>query len=436
DVSKKSTRVIKRPASVRLLAWHPHRDQIAVLSGNESLHILDLENDQEKILTWQDPVSHSARPVVWSPDGKVLTCGSREPWLRLWNADGTGVTHKWKVPGKGFTHVSWNSNNHRLTTLGIGDKVRFWTAEGKQVALLEGQEVYRYLTPVWSPDGKTSAILGRDGTIRFANQRGQILSVYQDEDSRQNQVRWSPHSDLLAVAGTGDVAKVKLLDTDGRIVKTLQGDVTRICQLDWHPQAHQLAMIDLEGTVRLWDIKDTKSTIIGQHQKQGGSLAWSPDGKWLASSSSDLKIWNTDGKLQTTIVQSENVLIDQLAWNAQSTWVAVQLFDRSIRLWKPNGETGPTLHGTALSRESMAWNPQGDRIACSTRNHSLIVWDTSTGSPLWMGLELQGGKSAVIDSKGQLSVEDENAFNRQFVFVERVDGKTVFKTAGQWRQSK
>lgn len=411
------------------LEWHPRENRLAATDGR-SVIVLDLDHHRQDVLAGADSSSSVVdRPIVWSPDGKQFTHASLTPWLRLWNADGRGVATSWKTQARMLWDVSWSSHGGLLATDGFADVPRLWKPDGIHVKAMS--DFRGNLKQRFSPDGKLLAVVGNDGAFRFTDERGRLLALHREVGLHA--FAWSPGSDLLAIAGRGNDGQVSLLNTAGRVVNTMAGKVNMVQDLDWHPLGRRLALIDNTGAVHRWDTAGADDRILGRHDKSGGAVAWSPSGEWLASSSVDIKIWNADGRLQTTIEQGENSLLGKLAWHPQGTWIAGQIFRSSIRLWKPNGEEGPTLHGGALAPDSMSWSPDGEQIVCATNDDRVLVWDAATGAPRWVGLEMDDGKSAVIDAAGTLHTDDAAAFDRQFVFVEYVDGRNVLKTSAQWR---
>jgi WD40 repeat protein len=427
DVASHEGRTLEGTQPARRLAWSPREDRLATTDGN-SVMVLDVKSGRRSVVSSTYSSSIISRPINWSPDGKQFAYASRNPWLRIWNADGSGAARCWETESQRLWHVSWNSNSGLLATDGFGDVVRLWKPDGEQVAAFENFRSGN-THPRWSPDGNTLAIAGSDGSCRFASERGRVLSLHQGADRRLHKFAWSPQSDLLAMAPYGDMASVSLLNTQGKVVNKMAANLAGVRGMDWHPLGRRLALIDNEGNVRTWDTAGAKSEVIGKHEKSGAAVAWSPSGEWLASSSVDVKIYSGDGKLLATIEQDANALLGNLAWHPQSAWIAAQVHQQMVRLWKPSGEEGPTLYGNGLAQQSMAWSSDGKQILCATNDGRVIAWDPATGATLWVGFELNDGESGVVDADGVLRTDDVEAFDGQFVFVHYVDGKTVLKTA-------
>ena len=100
-------------------------------------------------------------------------------------------------------------------------------------------------------------------------------------------VTYSPDGKLLAVAST---IGIWLYDAhSGQELSLITGHTGRVNSVSFSPDGKTLASgsVDLDGTVRLWDVQTgVEKQRLGGHTSSW-SVAFSPDGKTLASGSGD-----------------------------------------------------------------------------------------------------------------------------------------------------
>ncbi|XP_072299410.1 coronin-7-like isoform X1 [Eucyclogobius newberryi] len=123
---------------------------------------------------------------------------------------------------------------------------------------------------------------------------------------------WDPfNTHRLAVAG--DDAKIRVWQVpEGGLVETLtepelilQGHTEKIYSIKFHPLASGLLVSSsYDLTVRLWSLESGKEVkILSGHEDQVFGMAWSPDGKLLATVCKDGKVRIYDPRKSTTPVQ-------------------------------------------------------------------------------------------------------------------------------------
>ena len=118
-----------------------------------------------------------------------------------------------------------------------------------------------------------------------------------------------------------------------------------------------------------------KNTLSG-HQDLVNSVSYSPDGRTIASASSDntIKLWQRDGKLLKTLVGHQDSVID-VAFSPQGDLIASAGEDNVVKLWTIEGKLIDTFNGHRGSVHRVVFSPQGDSIASAGEDKTVRLWN-------------------------------------------------------------
>ncbi|MFN4259041.1 MAG: hypothetical protein ACK4RK_07060 [Gemmataceae bacterium] len=255
--------------------------------------------------------------VAFSPDGKTLASGGKDRRIRFWD-----VRKEQEIPSPSFLNEHTGSvmslafaQDGRMLVSGSDDRtIRVWQVASGSYVPLEIQ-MHQVLSVAASADGTVLASGGRDGAARLwdaitGRQRHYIGSF----SSFVSMVSFTPDGKYLIVAGGGTApshsfcqyhmhetepnaipmdkvsGNVLLVETaTGTVVTHLPVPQQSIHSLTPAPQGYLLALTgDSVSTISLWSWLSGQE--IRQLKGQKGnvlSLAFSPDGKTLASGSED-----------------------------------------------------------------------------------------------------------------------------------------------------
>lgn len=124
--------------------------------------------------------------------------------------------------------------------------------------------------------------------------------------------------------------------------------------------------------------------VLRGHTGRIDRIAWSPDGTYLASPSSDrtIRIWDTrsGASIHSLVMHSS---VHDIAWSPDGKWLASASESHSICLWDTaSGEAVKTLKGHERTVKSVAWSPDGQHLASASEDHSICLWDTASGNLL------------------------------------------------------
>jgi dipeptidyl aminopeptidase/acylaminoacyl peptidase len=256
-------------------------------------------------------------------------------------------------------------------------------AANSMIAALErarqsgAEMILRGSDSAFSPDGRTLATAGRDGTlvwdVRTRKRLGQPVRG-------QRPVAFSSNGRTLATAGDGTVRFWNVSTLEPLDQAIYIGALTGVA---FSPDGLTFATAGDHGTLRLWDVNTGKllgKPFRGTTDPVTG-LAFSPDGRTLATANGDgtVRLWKV--RTQQPLGQSlrgHAGPVDDLAFSPDGRTLATTGFDGTVRLWNvpTHLPLGPPITGhTGRPVRGVAFSPDGRTLATTGDDGTVRLWE-------------------------------------------------------------
>lgn len=345
--------------------------------------------------------------LVFSPDAKRFVGGNADGTIMFWDAN-TGEELSILTTGhiQALNALAFSRGGDILAG-GYSKTIHLWNTNTLTRISDPTTSTDKLTSLVFSPDGNTVTSAGnftfrkqkRDefrkesvlGELGIWDARtGQNISVFPIESHKgEAPVLPGQRNISSSSGGMGEYFRLMSVKMANGIKKNVKYQIHGIAVFSQDgsmiaaAQNSDRATGDYRFSVFLWEVSSQKLRLVFKgHKKEIKALAFTADGKILASGSRDgtIRLWDTSTGDQAASFSSN--LTTSLAFSADGKILA-STYNKGIKLWDiTTGKESATLKGDIGICYALAFSMGSKIIASGSHDGIILTWDVATGREL------------------------------------------------------
>ncbi len=417
DLQSSSEILFRVGEIINSLAFSPDGKWLAIAAGNHyviepgSVIVQNMQDLTESPVILRGHIE-VVREVVFSPRGDLLVSISGDETFRLWSVDDFDeVYSQANVHPIAVNSAGFSPDGRWLATSGGERSIRLWSVDDLSAAPIvlsgQGSTVYEI---AFSPDGKWLAADDNDG-VRLWRLNNFVAPSFTANNHWIHSVAFSPDGKFIASGGSDGILRVWLPQNLGESLIFSVNHNSEIIAIDFSPDSRWVAFGSEDGSVEVWSLDNHKELVNLQSlYSSAGAIAFSPDGRWLVTAgdnegrgsgfdannqSHNLMVWNTQNWDLEYSFTGDIVNVKTVAFSPDGKWLASSGVGRVIYLWDTaNLESDPvTFNEFDFSSGSFEWVSS---LTFSLDSKWLIAGNWNQTVQIW-SLENTSQEALIID---------------------------------------
>lgn len=284
--------------------------------------------------------------VAFSPDDKILAVGIKDG-VQLIDVESKAIRRELNTKSGQVRSLAFSPDG-KLLLVGSYQRAGLWNREsGELIHDLKGHRAY-VTSVAFAPDGSRAATASEDETVRVWSVGSSIPPlIIKGNGLPAMGVAWSPDGTLLAVALGDDTRPTKqgkvivCNSTTGAIENEFELHTKAATGVAFSPDGKFVASTGLDEHVNIYSLADNKPLgFFGGHSRPTNAIVFHPDNETAISISggravgkNELKVWEYQSGDELATVEASEAKIIALALSHDGRIVATGGQDKTVTLW-------------------------------------------------------------------------------------------------------
>ncbi|WP_136467884.1 WD40 repeat domain-containing protein [Flagellimonas onchidii] len=236
--------------------WHPTKNILAVITQGRTFKAKLLNLEKNEWIDLQD-LESSFRALDWNHTGELLAVSELEKAVSVYTMDGARVS-RFKADPKGVAGLDWHPTKNIMVT--VGDQIGIYSQHGDTINSFKSRTEETLLLCVeWHKSGDFFAIgdygalknkvNDKDKLIQFWNIEGGKLFEAALRNVEYRNIRWNPNREKLASASDA----LRIWSKEGKLIAESKSTEDYLWGVDWSPDGKFIVTSSSEGKMVLWD---------------------------------------------------------------------------------------------------------------------------------------------------------------------------------------